>query len=66
MSVGDGRVHVLFRDRRDEYAGYWMTTETYHAIGLLTPATPDDFRRHGPLVEAPAEFEGGRRTKRVG
>lgn len=48
-------VHVLFRTR-DGTVGFKMTRETYHAIELGVPATPDDYRKHGTLEPAPDDF----------
>lgn len=66
-AAGDnaGNVHVLFRKQDDSTVGWLMTSETYAAIPLLTNATPDDYRRHGELTEAPSTFHNGRTTKQV-
>lgn len=52
---GGERVHVIFRGKADEL-GYYMAPEVYHAIPLLEPATPDDYRKHGALTPAPTDF----------
>lgn len=59
MSVeSDGKeaVHVLFRVKDGSCVGYYMKPDTYDAIPLGTPATPEDYRRHGELVEAAGTF----------
>ena len=48
-------VHVLFQ-MKDGTIGYKMSRETYHAIELGVPATPDDYRKHGKLEDAPSDF----------
>lgn len=51
-ALGTSKVKVLFHDiNGDEYA-YWMDTETYRSIPLMTPSTPDDYRKYGVVVEA--------------
>ncbi len=55
----DGRIHVLFAldPQHHTKVGRFMARETYHAIDLLEPATPDDYARHGVITEAPAAFD---------
>ena len=61
-----GPVHVLFRRGNGTCEGWYMSTETYHAIPLVgTNTTPDDYRKHGPLTPAPDDFGAGRTTKQV-
>ena len=48
-------VHVLFLTKTG-YVGYYMNSITYHSIPLMTPATPDDYRKHGELLDAPSDF----------
>lgn len=50
-------VHVLFRNPDGTTIGYYMAPATYHALTLLKPATPDDFRKRGALTPAPSEFQ---------
>ena len=55
--AGSCRVHVLFRYvDESRCAGYYMTKETYSSISLGVDATPDDYRVHGTLEEAPKDF----------
>jgi hypothetical protein len=65
LGNGDDRVHVLFRLRGEGTIGFYMATATYHAIPMLEPATPNDYRQHGELTPAPADFGSGRTTKQV-
>lgn len=58
-------VHVLFSFANGTTVGYYMAPDVYHAISLSTPATPDMFREHGVLYEAPARFENGAVSKAV-
>lgn len=51
-------IHVLFRDQERRAIGFYMAESVYRAFPLSEPVTPDDFRRHGELTEAPAEFFG--------
>jgi hypothetical protein len=57
LVAGTNGVHVLFdyQDRRT--VGYYMSHATYDAIPLLEPATPDDYRAHGELRDAPSAFD---------
>lgn len=55
MSHAKYGVHVIFRSGKGE-VGYYMNRETYDAIPLLEVATPDDYRKHGRLRKAPADF----------
>jgi hypothetical protein len=58
LGLPDGRIHVLFNvpNKRDDVVGFFMSKETYDAIPLLVPATPDDYREHGTLEPAPTNF----------
>ncbi len=44
-------VKVIFEGNEAAQA-YWMSQETYHKIGLDFNATPDDYRKHGEVVDA--------------
>lgn len=54
----DDKVHVLFSfdERKENCVGYYMSEQVYAAFPLLTATTPDDYRKHGELVEAPDSF----------
>ena len=64
LSGPDEMVHVLFRTKTGT-VGYYMSHHTYDAIDLFTNSTPDDYRKHGPIREAPAEYFNGTTTKEV-
>ncbi len=53
--MADDRTRVIFRSKTGEF-GFDMASATYNAIPLLVPATPDDYRKHGELFSAPANF----------
>jgi len=59
------KVHVLFAKKDGSCIGFYMSAETYHAFPLAEPKTPEDYRRHGKLTKAPAEFHFGGTTKRA-
>ena len=65
LGDGNGSVHVLFRCGNGTTRGYYMAEATYDAIPLLVTATPDDYRKHGPLEDAPPDFHAGATTKQV-
>jgi len=65
LGVGNGRVHVLFRRADKSTEGRYMASETYRAIRLLEPTTPEDFAAIGPFEGAPATFDRGRVSKCV-
>lgn len=58
LNVGGLGVHVLFAmdTQHINCIGYYMPSQTYAAIGLGETATPDDYRKHGELTPAPANF----------
>ena len=56
LSTGNGRVHVLFDDWSGVTTGLYMSDETYRAIPLGQPSTPEDYRAVGLVEEAPVEF----------
>ena len=58
-------VHVLFRKADGSTVGHYMSTATYRALPTLDPFTIEDYRQHGPTIEAPATFDYGRTTKQV-
>jgi len=58
MGVNDGLVHVLFKNK-DHIIGYYMDTETYHAIPLGEIAMPSDYLKHGPMYDAPSDYVWG-------
>ena len=60
-----GIVHVLFRKADDSTVGYYMSNATYDAVGILEPATPEDFGKFGEIREAPGAYQNGRTTKQV-
>jgi len=62
--LDDGNVHVLFRNKDGRYLGFFMADAAYDAIPLGTDASPDDYRKFGPLETAPPDFDG-RTTKEV-
>lgn len=45
-------VKVLFENARGLEAAYWMSHETYDAISLFTPATPEDYAKYGQVQPA--------------
>lgn len=50
----DGHLtRVLFANAQGHTVGFDMAPATYQAIPMLTHATPDDYRAHGILTEAP-------------
>ena len=58
LVAGVNGVHVLFRDRTQAIAAaYYMAGEVYDAIPHGDPATPDDYRAHGPIRPAPLAFD---------
>jgi hypothetical protein len=67
QTVWGGRVHVLFQGcvKNTPATGYYMAAETYDAISLLEPATPENFAAYGKLEPAPVEFDYGRVTKQI-
>lgn len=59
LGVGQGedyKVQVIFRNSTGHCQGFYMSKDTYAALPLLAAATPDDFRPHGALTEAPVSF----------
>jgi len=62
---GREAVHVLFAFGDGRTVGFSMSGATYDAIHWQTPATPDDYRKHGELTEAAATFAGGVVSKEV-
>jgi hypothetical protein len=44
-------IKVIFKGKIGERA-FWMSQETYHSLPLVDNATPADYRRHGPIMEA--------------
>lgn len=68
MGVREGseyKVHVLFRKKDKTCIGFYMSKETYDALPLSKPFTPDDYRQHGELIPAPPEFNYGVTSKMV-
>lgn len=49
---GPEDVKVIFHGANGQYQTYWMSEATYHAIPLGVNATPDDYRKHGNVIEA--------------
>lgn len=56
LGLDDGLVHVIFRTSAGDI-GFYMSPEAYHAFPLLQTTTPDDYRRYGELLPAPADFQ---------
>lgn len=56
MNTDGNRVHVIFRNGTGQEQGWYMPSEAYAAIALGADATPDDYRAHGALTEAPTHF----------
>lgn len=51
ISEDDGRVRVTFRNKDGNERSYYMSSETYRAIGLSEDATPDDYRKYGVVSD---------------
>ena len=64
LTSGPGRVHVLFQTS-DGTVGFEMDADTYHAIDLIAPATPEDYEKFGTLIPAEPTFDFGRTSKQV-
>ena len=45
-------VKVIFVGKNNAEKAFWMSLETYHSIPYLVNATPEDYRRFGPTIEA--------------
>ncbi len=63
MSQDDGSVLVLFEGLNHQTIGRYMSHETYDAIPLGEPATPEDYAKFGAVTEGPGEYYTGRTTK---
>ena len=64
MRTDERTIHVLFQ-ARDRTEGWYMSKETYDVLPLLDNFTADDYREHGQLTPAPADYGRGRTTKQV-
>jgi hypothetical protein len=56
MKEGKG-VQVIFVGNK-QCLGFYMAAETYRAIPLENPATPEDYEKFGKLEPAPINFFG--------
>lgn len=54
-TLKDGRIHVLFKSKNGARIGRYMAKETYDAIPLGTPATPEMYAQYGAVEAAPSE-----------
>jgi len=50
IALNGSTTKVTFRGKDGEKV-FVMSRETYHAFPLLTLASPDDFRKHGEVIE---------------
>lgn len=62
LGVGD-KVQVLFENKHGEVIGRLVSHETYDAIPLGEPATPEDYAKFGEVVETAGEYSNGTTTK---
>ncbi len=65
LNAANGLVQVLFENQAGETIGRYVSRETYDAIPLMEPATPEDYARFGVVTEAPETFESGCVSKQV-
>ena len=52
LGHGEKGVKVLFENKDGQVRALWMSHETYDAINLFTPTTPEDYAKHGQVHEA--------------
>lgn len=52
LNAGD-KVHVLFENKDGQTVGKYVSHETYDAIPLLEPVTPEDYAKIGEVTDAP-------------
>ena len=52
LGHGEKGVKVLFENKDGQERALWMSHETYDAINLFVPTTPEDYAKHGQVHEA--------------
>ncbi|MBE3118072.1 MAG: hypothetical protein IMZ50_04850 [Candidatus Atribacteria bacterium] len=52
LGHGEKGVKVLFENKDGQVRALWMSHETYDAINLFVPTTPEDYAKHGQVREA--------------
>ena len=57
LDAGPNGVRVVFKVQGSPDVAFHMAPETYDAIPLGEPATPDDYRAFGSLEPCPATFD---------